>query len=180
MIRRREVILGTLGGAPHLFWHGITLLTAGLLSFAIPLQMAATAYLVQPVLAPVLARLTAPIAGAVPVSRGNELRPLLYFVGALPLLALPLGIVMAFQRPHDVPLVTGTLIGAHLLPAAWLMNHRSYALGGLAIVLAVAALGTTLGRGAFHFVGLVIGAGLIAAALPAFRYAQRMTQRSVD
>lgn len=178
MIRRREVILGTLGAAPYLFWHGITLLTAGLLSFAVPLNLAVLAYLAQPFLALGFALATAGIAGAVAISEGNELRPLLRYVLCIPLLSLPLGLALAFEQPHGVPALVATLTGAHLLPMAWLMNHRNYALGGIVVVLGVAALSTTLGRGAFHFVGLVIGVALIGAALPAYGYAQRLPKRS--
>ena len=180
MIRRREVILGTLAGAPYLFWHGITLLTAGLLSFSVPLNLAVSAYAVQPALAVLGARTTGGIAGAAPISAGNDLRRVLRVVLLLPVLGLPLGAWLLVERPHTVPAVVVALIGAHLLPLAWLLHHVMYALGGLVLIAGVAALYLVMGKGAFHFAGLVFGVVLLLGSWPAYAYAERLRRRSGD
>ena len=180
MIRRREVIIGTGGGFGYLFCHGVGFLTAGLVSFAAPAPAAALVYALVAAPALLAALGLGRIIGTPPIAAGNELWGLLVALYCVPLVAMPAAIVLALAHPHFVPLLVATVFAAHLVPFGWLLSSRVYALGGVLLVALASVLYLAMGKGAFHFVGVIGGLALIVGAWLAWRYAAAFSMRVGD
>ncbi len=180
MIARRELIISTAGGFPYLFAHGVLLLTAGLVSFAAPAATAALVYAAQAPLAWLGSAALGRMVGAPMLRQARDQRRALASIYAMPLIALPALLVVALQQPHQVPMVLAVVFAAHLLPLGWLLGSIYFVVGGVLVACVTALLYLLMGKGAFHFVGLVVGSGLIVASWFAYRFAERYTMRAGD
>lgn len=180
MIRRREVIIGTGGGFTYFFCHGVGFLTAGLVSFAAPAQGAALLYAFVALPALVAALGLARVVGTPPIGAANELWGLLVALYFVPLVAMPAAGVLAVAHPHYAPLLVATVFGAHLVPFGWLLGSRVYGLAGVLLVVLAGVLYVFMGKGAFHFVGLIGGVAMIFGAWLGWRHATGFSMRAGD
>jgi len=91
-------------------------------------------------------------------AKGNPLGPLAGIVGAVQVLFIPLMVGATFTTPDAVPWYLAVLVGAHLLPYAWLYFSRTYLVTAIAIPVAAGVVGGLLGWSA-------VGAPLVTAGI---------------
>ena len=180
MIRRREVIIATGGGFSYFFCHGVGFLTAGLVSFAAPANVAALVYALMAAPALLAAIGLGRLIGTPRIGAANELWGLLVALCWVPVIVTPAGVVLALAHPHFVPLLVASVFGAHLLPTGWLLSSRAYTLAGVLLIVVAAVLYQVMGKGAFHFVGLTGGIAMILGLWLAWRYAAGFSMRVGD
>ncbi len=85
-----------------------------------------------------LSLLLARVRGLDPFARGNPLGTLAGLLGAVQVLYIPVLLGAYYLIPDAVPWFLGVLVGAHLLPFAWLHGSTGYL---------TAAIGTTTAAG---------------------------------
>ncbi|MFD4419881.1 DUF7010 family protein [Agromyces sp. NPDC058484] len=79
-----------------------------------------------------------------PYAKGNPLGALAGLLGAVQILFIPLMLGATFAVPHVVPWFLAVLVGAHLLPYAWLYNSRAYLFASIGIPVAAGLVGWLL------------------------------------
>lgn len=79
-----------------------------------------------------------------PYAKGNPLGPLAGILGAVQILFIPLMWGAAFVSPHSVPWFLAVLVGAHLLPYAWLYRSRAYLVASIGIPVTAGLIGWLL------------------------------------
>jgi hypothetical protein len=73
------------------------------------------------------------------------------------IVALPAVILVYVFVPAYVPAVFAAIVGAHLLPYAWLHKSRLYIVLGLLISFVPYLLAMILRETSFHVIGFVVG-----------------------
>ncbi len=101
-----------------------------------------------------LSLLLARVRGLDAFARGNPLGTLGGVLGAVQVLYVPVLVGVYHMTPDAVPWILGVLVGAHLLPFAWLFGGHGYV---------VASVGTTAAAGLSGW--LAPGAAHVAAPL---------------
>jgi hypothetical protein len=86
-----------------------------------------------------------------PFARGNPLGQLAGLLGAVQILFIPVMIGVYRLDPGSVPGTLAVLVGAHLLPFAWVYCSRAYLCCSLAIVAAGAGAGAAANYAATSF-----------------------------
>lgn len=89
--------------------------------------------------------------------KGNGLVPLLIQAALVQIVALPAVILAYVFLPAYVPAVFAAIVGAHLLPYAWLHKSRLYIVLGLLISFVPYLLAMLLRETSFHVIGFVVG-----------------------
>jgi len=82
-----------------------------------------------------------------PYAKENPLGTLAGVLGSVQILFIPLMWGAAFAVPHMVPWFLAVLVGAHLLPYAWLYRSRAYVFASIALPVAAGAVGWLLPHG---------------------------------
>lgn len=77
-------------------------------------------------------------------AKGNPLGPLAGILGGLQILFIPLMLGAVFLTPRSVPWFLAVLVGAHLLPYAWLYRSRAYLVASIGIPVASGLVGWLL------------------------------------
>jgi hypothetical protein len=106
-----------------LFANGIVWLITAMLTFILPLKTAAFLILCQGAVALPLAFALERLLKFPVLTKGNALVPLMIHAGLVQIVALPAVILAYVFLPVYVPAVFAAVVGAHLLPYAWL--HKS-------------------------------------------------------
>ncbi|MBM4183240.1 MAG: hypothetical protein FJ207_03330 [Gemmatimonadetes bacterium] len=161
---RERAILTSLAGFPFLPVFGVVWITAGALSYWVPLTVA-------PWLYPGLGGLAMPIAimlerrlGYVRAVDPDPLLPLTLHLLFVQIVAFPAILLVWDTTPALMPVAFAAVVGAHFLPFQWV--YRTSVYGVLAVVVAVGPfiLALLVGQRALHLTGLFVGCALLAGA----------------
>ncbi len=104
-----------------------------------------------------------------PFARGNPLGQLAGLLGAVQILFIPVMIGVYRLDPGSVPWTLAVLVGAHLLPFAWVYSSRAYLCCSLAVVASGAGAGVTAHHAATSF----LTAAVLAVTAVALRRGHR-------
>ena len=136
---RQDLRVRTARGSSALLGGALLWTAFGLLGLVLPDQSErALVYLFGAGLLFPLSLAMARLRGLDPFATGNPLGMLAGLLGAVQILYIPVLLGTYFLAPEAVPWFLGVLVGAHLLPFAWLFGSAGYLL---------AAVGTTIAAG---------------------------------
>ncbi len=171
-----EVSASSAGGAPFLIAYGATFILTGLLSFFIPLEIAALIAMFQGSAALPLAFWLERRLGTKRMSPDNPLRSLSVQLAMSQILGLPAIIIAYNLNPITVPVMLAGLGGVHFIPYAWLHRTRLYIILGAVIAIGAFLLLILLPSNEFPITLLFIGAVYWIMAPQVYRSAARLTQ----
>lgn len=143
---------------------GIVWVITAMLTFILPLKMAAFLIICQGAVALPLAFALERLLKFPVLPKGNALVPLMIQAALVQIVALPAVILAYVFLPAYVPAVFAAIVGAHLLPYAWLHKARLYIVFGLMISFVPYLLAMILRETSFHVIGFVVGGIAIAFA----------------
>jgi hypothetical protein len=177
-VERSESLLANRGGFSFLFVHGLTWVAAAILSFVLPVKLAALVYLFQGFVAlPLSFGLERMLGYRTLSTRENSLVSLFVLIAVAQGLALPASIVVFTLDPLYVPVVFAATNGGHFLPYSWLYRTRAYVF--LAVVAAFGPFLLLVVAGAessFHLSGFLVGVALLITA----GYVRRSANQGVE
>jgi hypothetical protein len=154
---RDELRWSSRGGFAFLFANGIVWLITAMLTFILPLKTAAFLILYQGAVALPLAFALERLLKFPILTKGNALVPLMVQTALVQIVALPAVILAYVFLPAYVPAVFAAIVGAHLLPYAWLHKSHLYIVLGLMISFVPYLLAMILRETSFHVIGFVVG-----------------------
>ena len=170
-----EVSASSAGGAPFLFAFGLTLLASGIVSFFVPLKVAAVVVMFQGNVALPLAFWLERKLGQGRMAADNPLRPLSVLMAMSQLLGLPAVFIAYSYHPAMVPAALAAIGAAHFLPYAWLQRTHLYTFLGVAVAVGSLAITIVLRREAFPWVLFFLTAIYWSVAPFLMRHARRIT-----
>lgn len=154
---RAELRWSSRGGFAFLFANGVVWLITAVLTFILPLKAAALLIIFQGAVALPLAFALERLLKFPVVTKRNALLPLLIQAALVQIVALPAVILAYIFIPAYVPAVFAAIVGAHLLPYAWLQKSNLYIVLGLMISFVPYLMAMILRETSFHFIGFVVG-----------------------
>jgi hypothetical protein len=157
MMEREDLRWSSKGGFAFLFANGVVWLITAALTFVLPLKTAAFLLIWQGAVALPLAFALERIFKFPVLTKGNSMLPLLIQTSLVQIVALPAVILAYVLMPAYVPAVFAAVVGAHLLPYAWLQKSRLYIVLGLMISLVSYLMAMTLRETSFNYIGFVVG-----------------------
>ncbi len=163
------------GGVAFLMAYGTTLLLAGLLTFWLPVRLAALVIMFQGGVALPAAFVLERLLGFPPMAPDNPLRPLSVQLAMVQVVALPAVIITYQLDPTYVPAVFAAIGGGHFLPYAWVHRTRIYLVLAVTVSLGSALMTGIWGASTFPYVPLMWGVSLWLAVLLLWRSARRLT-----
>lgn len=175
---QNEVSASSAGGAPFLIAYGLTLFVTAILSFFIPINVAALIAMFQGSIALPVAFWLERRMGAGPMSPDNPLRPLSAQMAMSQILALPAVIVTYTLSPRLVPVVLAAVGGAHFLSYAWLHRTQLYVILAVAISIGAFILQLVLQSAAFPYVLFYMSLVYWVMAPLVYRHAASFSQRA--
>lgn len=161
---RDELRWSSRGGFAFLFANGLVWIITALLTFILPLKTAALLIICQGVVALPLAFALERLLKFAALPKGNALVPLVIQAALVQIVALPAVILAYVFAPAYVPAVFAAIVGAHLLPYAWLHKSSLYIALGLTISLVSYLMAAILHEASFHAIGFVVGGTAIVFA----------------
>ncbi|HET9921074.1 MAG TPA: hypothetical protein VFQ30_14590 [Ktedonobacteraceae bacterium] len=163
-MERQDVRWSSRGGFAFLFANGFVWLVTAALTFVLPLKMAAFLIIWQGAVALPLAFALERVLKFPAVAKGNSLLPLLIQTAMVQIVAIPAVILAYVLIPAYVPAVFAAIVGAHLLPYAWLQKSRLYLVLSIIVSFVPYLMAMFLHETSFHYIGFVIGTVLIVFA----------------
>jgi hypothetical protein len=154
---RDELRWSSRGGFAFLFANGLVWLITAMLTFILPLKMAALLIICQGGVALPFAFALERLLKFPVLPKGNTLVPLVIQTALVQVVGLPAVILAYVFFPAYVPAVFAAIVGAHLLPYAWLHKSHLYIVLGLMISLVPYLLAMLLRETSFHVIGFVVG-----------------------
>lgn len=161
---RAELRWSSRGGFAFLFANGVVWLITAALTFILPLKTAALLIIFQGAVALPFAFALERLLRFPVVAKGNALLPLLIQASLVQIIALPAVILAYIFIPAYVPAVFAAIVGAHLLPYAWLQKSNLYIVLALVISLVPYLMAMILRETSFHYIGFVVGGMAIVFA----------------
>jgi hypothetical protein len=177
---RRHGILSSLAGFPFLLVFGIVWITAGILSYVVPRDVAPWIYVLLGMPAAPVAIAIERRAGYVPPLNPDPLFPLALQLFFVQIAAFPAILLVWNSTPQYLPVAFAALVGGHFLPYQWLYDTKIYGVLGVIVGVGPYVLAVLFGNRALHYTGFLVGAALLAGALAVRAHAARThTQRRV-
>ena len=156
-MEREDLRWSSRGGFAFLLANGVVWLIIAALTFILPLKTAAFLIIWQGAVALPLAFALERVFKFPVLTKGNSMLPLLIQTAMVQMVALPAVILAYAFIPAYIPAVFAAVVGAHLLPYAWLQKSRLYIVLGLMISLVPYLMAMFLRETSFNFIGFVVG-----------------------
>jgi hypothetical protein len=169
---REQAILASLAGFPFLIVFAGVWTAAGVLTYALPAELAPWAYVALGMPAMPLAMGLERRLGYVRPSGPDPLLPLTLQILFVQVVAFPAILLVWDTASAYVPVAFAAIVGAHFLPFEWVYRTRLYRFLGIAVAVGPFALALLLGERALHATGFFVGAALLAGALAARAHAR--------
>jgi hypothetical protein len=161
---RQQGILASVAGFPFLLVFGVVWLSAGALSYWVPLGVA-------PWLYPFLGGLGMPVAMAVerrvryvPPAKPDPLLPLTLQLLFVQIVAFPAVFLVWDATPHFMPVAFAAVVGAHFLPFQWVYRTKVYGVLAIAVAVGPFVLAVLFGQRVLHYTGFFVGGVLLVGA----------------
>ncbi len=161
---RRDAILAGLAGFPFLLVFAGVWTAAGALSYVLPTEMAAWAYVLLGLPAMPIAIALERRVGYVRSTGSNPLLPLTLQVLFIQIVAFPAILLVWDQSPHYVPVAFAAIVGAHFLPFQWIYQTRVYGVIGVLVAVGPFVLVVIVRAQALHLTGFLVGGILLVGA----------------
>jgi uncharacterized protein DUF7010 len=169
---RQHAILASLAGFPFLLVFGIVWITAGVLSYLVPREVAPWIYLMLGMPATPVAMAIERRSGYLPSADPDPLVPLVLQVFFVQIVAFPAILLVWDQTPEYVPVAFAAVVGAHFLPFDWIYQTTLYRILGIVVSVAPFVVLIFVRERALHYTGFVVGAALLAGAFVARAHAR--------
>ena len=169
---RQHAILASLAGFPFLLVFGIVWITAGVLSYVVPRDLAPWAYLMLGMPATPIAMAIERRAGYLPPANPDPLVPLVLQVFFVQIVAFPAILLVWDQTPEYVPVAFAAVVGAHFLPFDWIYQTTLYRILGIVVSVAPFVVLIFVREKVLHYTGFVVGAALLIGAFMARAHAR--------
>jgi uncharacterized protein DUF7010 len=169
---RQHAILASLAGFPFLLVFGIVWITAGVLSYLVPREVAPWIYLMLGMPATPVAMAIERRSGYLPSADPDPLVPLVLQVFFVQIVAFPAILLVWDQTPEYVAVAFAAVVGAHFLPFDWIYQTTLYRILGIVVSVAPFVVLIFVRERALHYTGFVVGAALLAGAFVARAHAR--------
>lgn len=169
-----EVSASSAGGAPFLISYGLTFFITAVLSFFLPMRIAALIAMFQGGVALPLAFWLERRMGSMRMAQDNPLGSLSAQMAVSQALILPALIVVYSLNPLYIPVVVAGIGGMHFMPYAWLHRTRLYIFLAAVLALGAFAIQLVLQAAAFSFILLFIAIVYGIAAPLVYRRAKQL------
>jgi uncharacterized protein DUF7010 len=169
---RQEGILSSLAGFPILLVFGIVWMTAGALSYVVPLDVAPWIYLFLGIPAMPIALALERRVGYVRAPSPDPLLPLTLQILFVQVVAFPVILLVWESAPAFVPVAFAAVVGAHFLPFQWIYRTSLYGVLGVVVAVGPFVLAVLFGRMALHYTGFFVGGALLVGAAAARSHAR--------
>jgi hypothetical protein len=147
-----EVSASSAGGAPFLIAFGFTLFTSAIVSYFVPIHVAAVIVLFQGNLALPLAFWLERRLAHGTMSADNPLKSLSILMAMSQIVGLPAVFLAYNLHPAYAPAALAAIGGVHFLPYAWLHRTRIYTILGVAISAGAFAIAVVAKRDSLPWV----------------------------
>ncbi len=169
---RQQAILSSLAGFPFLLVFAFVWITAGSLSYLVPVDVAPCIYVFLGIPAMPIAIILERRLGYVRAADPDQLLPLVLQILFVQVVAFPAILLVWDASPHYVPVAFAAVVGAHFLPFQWIYRTRLYGILGVVVAVGPFVLAVLFGEGAMHYTGFFVGAALMVGAFAARSHAR--------